>query len=211
MTAMTQAQPRRIPWITLAILSAQVAMFAVAWTASGEHGLNLSAQDGIRWGGNIAYYTWDGQWWRVLTTKFLHLHAALLLLVVWAFWDAGRVVERIYGGLALLIVFFGAAVCTSLATLAFSPPNQMAIGGGGTTLAVLGALAGYAATVRSAEMLPLLRPLRFSAPVFFAYVAYQLYAGRIDLPSVSIGLLCGFLLGLCFAPRGDAPGASSPR
>jgi membrane associated rhomboid family serine protease len=204
------AQP--FPWLTAAIVAAWAAIYAAAWVTSADHStLQVPAETIARWGANTARHTMDGEWWRLLANKFLFFDLKSLLVVGWAFWGAGQVVERVFGRLGLAAVFGGAALASSLAVLAFLPPNKVVVGGGGPTLGAFGAIVGYAVAVRSAALWPYLRPIRFSGPVFVVWTAWGMVEKNVDLATMSVGMLTGFLLGLTLAPVGQAPGVEKSR
>src|SRR5262245_21230154 len=135
---------RPFPWITAAIITAWVLTFGAAWLVAGDRSATrLPSSLVARWGGNAAGLTMDGEWWRLLANKLLFFDVKSLAVIAWAFWGAGAVVERVFGRLGLLCVFLGGALASSLAALAFLPPNKMIAGGGAPTLAAFGAILGY--------------------------------------------------------------------
>src|SRR5438477_620586 len=78
----TRLTPRA--WVTPAIVGANVAVF-VAMLATGVHWFSPSAQTLIDWGANYAPRTTSGQWWRLLSSMFIHigvLHVAMNMLVL---------------------------------------------------------------------------------------------------------------------------------
>jgi membrane associated rhomboid family serine protease len=183
-----------------------VLVFSAAYLTSGQPRDWLPALDIdtlIRWGANGAIWTQNGEWWRLLASRFVIQNGVVLAIDSWALWSAGQILERRLGPNALLLVFFGSAIVAGLATLAFNPPNYIVSGGAVPVFSVLGAIIGHALARRGLPQRRELRPLRFSGPVFALSVLGFIVWGRIDIPGISVGFLAGVLLGLALTP-GDS-------
>ena len=155
-------------WLTLLLVGVQLAVFAAAWWGSPPRALfdSLPASALLRWGGNFAPATMEGEWWRLAAHRFIQTDLISLLVVATAFWSAGGTAERIFGRAGLAIVFFGTSIATGLASLAFNSSSGVAVGAGAVVLGIFAALASHAIAVRSPSPWLYLRPMRYTGPVF---------------------------------------------
>jgi membrane associated rhomboid family serine protease len=84
-------------------------------------------------------YVADGQWWRLITSAFLHasiLHIALNMLALW--W-LGSMVEQLLGHLRYLALYFAAGLAGAAGAL-LATPLQPTVGASGAIYGILGAL-----------------------------------------------------------------------
>ncbi|MEZ5228275.1 MAG: rhomboid family intramembrane serine protease [Acidimicrobiales bacterium] len=97
-------------------------------------------RDGWLWGPAVA----SGEWWRIITSGFLHgslLHIGFNMYALYLF---GEVLEPSIGRLRFVLVYAGGLVGGSLAVLAFNFP-QATLGASGAVLGLAGAMAGILA------------------------------------------------------------------
>ena len=84
-------------------------------------------------------YVADGQWWRLITSAFLHasiLHIALNMLALW--W-LGSMVEQLLGHGRYLALYFAAGLAGAAGALLVTP-LQPTVGASGAIYGILGAL-----------------------------------------------------------------------
>src|SRR5574340_252073 len=120
---------QRVPRVPVtALLVAVNLLVFLAMLASGAglwHSVN-SVQ--LAWGANFGPATQDGEWWRLGTAMFLHFGAIHLALNMWALWDGGQLVERMYGHSRFAGIYFSSGLAGNLLLLvAYS---GLAISGG---------------------------------------------------------------------------------
>src|SRR5579871_6842034 len=76
---------RRFP-ATTAFLAANILTY-LAMCLSRISPMSPSAEQLIRWGANSGEkILFHGQWWRILTSAFVHIGAAHLVMNMWALW-----------------------------------------------------------------------------------------------------------------------------
>ncbi len=150
------------------------------------------------WGGNYGpYISNDNQYWRLLTSAFLHgglMHLAnnmVGLLIIGLYFE-----ERI-GSLKYLLVFVLTGIGSSLVSYWWHP-NVTSIGASGAMFGLMGAIFAIAITPK---VNPSERKLIFA--IGGAYALFNLVMGFL-MPGVDNaghigGLLSGFLLGLFVA------------
>ena len=88
----------------------------------------------ISWGASFGPRTANGEWWRLITSLFVHASVLDLLVNLLVLIPLGMMLERIVGPLAFIAVYLTAGVFSSLFTLSVFP---IAVGTGAT-----GAVAG---------------------------------------------------------------------
>jgi membrane associated rhomboid family serine protease len=125
---------REVP-VTSALLAANVLVAAVVVAISGE-----TADWGalVRFGANVKSATAAGDWWRLVSSTFLHVGLLHLALNMYGLWVLGRLVEQFHGRSRMLVVYMGAGVCGSVASLVLGGPVSSA-GASGAVFGLLGA------------------------------------------------------------------------
>lgn len=191
--ALHRATPRVL--VTPAIVAVNVLVF-VAMVASGVSLVAPSPQDVLPWGANFGPLTLGGEWWRLLTSMFLHYGIIHLAFNMWVLWDVGKLVERLVGNVGFLLMYLFSGVMGSLASLAWHP---VAVGAGasGAVFGVIGALAGFLALRRDSVPPHVLRSLRSSLGAFLFYnLVLGLAVPAIDLSAHAGGFAAGAVCGL---------------
>lgn len=188
-------------WVTQALVAINVAVFA--WMVLSGVGL-LMPEDGlIDWGANHASVTRTGQWWRMITSMFVHAGLVHIGFNMYALLMAGRLVERLYGHLGYALLYLLAGLAGSAAS-ALLPSRLPSVGASGAVFGVFGALLAF--LLRRRALLPreVLLPLRRSVlTVIVINVAFGFAVPGIDNAAHLGGLAGGFLAGLLVAPRFD--------
>jgi membrane associated rhomboid family serine protease len=85
----------------------------------------------------------EGQWWRLVTSIFLHaglIHLALNAYVLWIF---GNVIERDIGRAVTLAVFLATGIFAGAASYAFAPEFSIGVGASGAIFGLVGAFVAY--------------------------------------------------------------------
>jgi len=186
------------PWVTLALIVANVGVYA--WlVAHGGNAMNFDSQQLIAYGALSGPVTLQGQWWRILSAIFLHGGLLHIAINMFALWQVGVFVERLFGHRNFLIVYLGAGLSGSFASLWWKP-TVLSVGASGAIFGLYGALFGFMLAEHAAMPRELMRELRSSALTF---VGFSLFAGfampGIDNAAHIGGLVGGLVLGAAFA------------
>lgn len=128
-----------LTWVTYGLIGMNVAIW-VAMVASGAGLLQGRSDILLDWGGNSAYLVQQGEWWRLLSAAFLHSGVLHLLMNMIGLWATGVTVERIYGHKFFLLIYLGAGLLGSAASLHFSAQKAVSVGASGAVFGVAGAL-----------------------------------------------------------------------
>lgn len=170
-------------WLSWGLLALLVLLWVAAWLTgmlwlSGELGLSTRALNSAQ----LAFYTGlkvrshidAGQWWRLITSTFVHLDIMHIAFNGYGLYSLGPLIERFYGRWRFVVIYLGSGLLASLSSYVFS-----AVPAGGASGAIYG-LVGAMMVVgyKYRELLP-------------AQIARSLTVGM--LPWVIFGIGIGFI------------------
>lgn len=190
-------------WVTGTLVWINLAVFAVMVVA----GAGLFAPDPqvlVRWGANYGPLTASGEWWRLISSMFLHFGVLHVGLNMWALRDGGSVAERLLGNWPLLFVYLLAGIAGSATSLAWNP-NANSAGASGAIFGVYGALLAYVLNRRNGVPLTVMREIRFALVLFLGYsVIVGLTTSMIDNAAHFGGFVAGIVGALTLGRPLDA-------
>lgn len=178
--------------VTGLIVIANVLAFVALGLAGAGWFKVADMQPYVRFGANQAIATADGQWWRLVSSMFLHYGILHLLLNMWALVQAGQLVEKLTGRVLYVLVFFGSGILGSLTTLVWhGKAGAWSAGASGAVFGVYGALIGFIVRQRQTVPQQVRRPVLNGA---LAFAAYNLVFGFL-MPGVDNAAHLGGLIG----------------
>jgi membrane associated rhomboid family serine protease len=182
-------------WVTDGLVAANVAVFLAAAIAGA--GVLIPDVDVMKQlGTNYGPLTTHGEWWRLVTSMFLHFGLLHIGFNMWALLVGGRVVERLFGHRPFLIIYITAGICGSLCSLLWHPMVNSA-GASGAIFGVFGAELAF--FLRKDTLVPATIAISKRGSTI-AFIGFSLFYGLIhpgiDNSAHIGGLLSGFLLGL---------------
>lgn len=185
-------------FVTPAIIGINVAMF-IAMLAAGADLIWPNPAIYIRFGSAYGPLTWTGQEWRLLTAVFLHFGILHITLNMFALYQGGALVERLFGSARFALIFLLSALSGSIVS-GWGDPFRNSAGASGAIFGVYGALLAFLA-VRRADFPPtLLKSISVSAGLFTLYSLGIGWAHPIINNSAHVGgLLGGFIAGAILA------------
>lgn len=190
-------------WVTWGLVALNVAIWG-ATVAMGASAVRGDPVQLLLWGGNSASEVQQGQWWRLLSAAFLHSGYLHVLMNMLGLFTIGMVVERIYGHKQFLLLYLGAALVGSAASLHFSAQKVVSVGASGAVFGVAGAL--LVAVFHHRKRLPELFGRQTLGGTGF-FVAYSLFQGwtspAVDNAAHVGGLLAGMALAWILPERFD--------
>jgi rhomboid protease GluP len=149
----------------------------------------------VRWGSNAGPYTLHGQWWRLVTSMFLHGGLLHIAFNMFALWQVGRLVERMFGSARFLALYMIAGVCGSLASVLWNPYVN-SVGASGAIFGIIGGLLAFIGRADSGVPATIVKDLRGSLTGF---LLFNISAGFIyphtDNAAHLGGLVGGYLAG----------------
>jgi len=166
------------PIVTNVLIAANLAIF-VAGIGGGLETKNSVIFDGGLAGPFVA----DGEWYRIITSGFLHANAIHIGFNCFVLYQLGMLMEPVLGRLRFGIVYFVAMVSGALGVLIIDP-NQLTVGASG---AVFGLMGAAVAAMRSRGINPFATGLG-------ATIMLNLLI-TFSIPGISIGGHVGGLIG----------------
>jgi membrane associated rhomboid family serine protease len=179
--------------VTQALVSANILVFIVA-VALGAGVIKPDPRVMIKLGTNFTPLTLDGQWWRLLTSMFLHFGLIHIAFNMLALYVNGTVAERIFGSLRYLVIYLLAGLCGSVASLLWHSQVNSA-GASGAIFGILGAMIAFYLRKEGGVPPSVLKAQLNSAALF---VFYNLVLGasvHVDNAAHLGGLAGGFVMG----------------
>ena len=197
--------PRRLPVITLILIVLNVAIFHPL-----ELRLIASSQDLgplIRFGA-YSYHliVEEGEYWRLVTSTFLHAHALHLLLNMGILFLLGSLLEGVYGRGRFLFLYLISAIVSSVASLPFVQ-NALGVGASGAVFGLIGV--AITLGIRYKDRLPR-RLGRILGLRLLPFVVIDLLLGFLIFPHFNFnvnnaahlgGLITGFVGGIALTPE----------
>ena len=133
-------------WLVPGVLAVNVLVFVIM-AASGVSPMEPTVDGLIHWGANFGPLTTGGQWWRLLTSMFVHIRLFHIGMNMFVLWDIGRFMERLLGRGGFLVMYLFAGLAGSLASLAWNP-FVVSAGASGAIFGLYGGLFAYLARFR---------------------------------------------------------------
>lgn len=104
-------QRTRMVWATPMLFVLLLLVFIIMFW-QGVSIIAPSSEDMLRWGANAGLMTLSGEYWRIVTSGFLHFGAMHLIFNLWALAFMGPFAERLVGSVNFFVdVCFGHGDC----------------------------------------------------------------------------------------------------
>ena len=130
---------RSRPLVVTPVLAGLCVLVFVFMILSKISPIRPSTEQLLHWGANFGPAPLAGQWWRLLSSVFLHIGIFHLAVNIWCLWNLGELAERIYGRAVFLGFYLTAGVAGSIVSLAWHP-FAVSAGASGAVFGVAGAL-----------------------------------------------------------------------
>jgi membrane associated rhomboid family serine protease len=190
-------------YVTWALVAANVVVFLADGVLSQFTTFDLMSFGGplVEAGAVFGPAVADGEWWRLITSAFLHLGLLHLAFNMYALWLFGPIMEQLYGHVEFAVIYVLCALGGSVLTILLQPESAAA-GASGAIFGLFG-LAFVVSRRRHLILGPQARAIISQVGtllvlnLFITFIA----ADRISWTGHVGGLLVGALLGLLLAPR----------
>jgi len=205
-TLIPEAPTKKSPYtITYALIAANVLVFA-AMVATGVSFTQPTPLDVANWGGDYAPLTIGAhQYWRLLTSCFLHFGIVLIGFNMYVLYQIGPFIQMAFGRIRYLLIYFSAGLGGSIVSV-FVHPMSVGAGASGAIFGLYGAVFGFLLIKRRSLDPAVTKSIAKSAGIFVLYnVVYGSITRTTDLSAHFGGLVTGFVVGmLLIRPRAMA-------
>jgi rhomboid protease GluP len=180
--------------ITYGLIILNVAFFVIM-AGSGVGLFDPEAQDLVKWGANVKSYTEGGEWWRLVTSMFMHIGIIHLLLNMYALYQVGIHLEPVLGRWKFLGAYLATGIFAGLTSIWWHED----IASAGASGAIFGMYGVFLALLTTKFFDPTAqKSLLSSIGVFVLYnLVYGMKSG-IDNSAHIGGLVSGLVLGYLF-------------
>lgn len=187
--------------VTCIVIGLNLLVFIVMVFA-GLGFISFEGRDLLNWGADYRPATINGQWWRLVTSIFLHGGLMHLLLNMYGLFFVGIFLEPLLGRLKYAAAYLICGIAASITSIWWHPAT-VSIGASGAIFGLYGVLTALLTTNR-ADFKSKKSLLLFS--LFFIVINLVMgLAGGIDNAAHIGGLICGLLLGYIFYFFTDMP------
>ncbi|MFD2637442.1 rhomboid family intramembrane serine protease [Piscibacillus salipiscarius] len=120
--------------LTLLLLVINIIIFMFVENSGGS----TNVENLVKWGAKFNPFIAQGEYWRIITSMFLHIGLIHLLMNMIALYYLGEVTEKIYGTKRFLVIYFIAGIFGSIAS--FATNDSVSAGASGAIFGLFGAL-----------------------------------------------------------------------
>lgn len=191
--------------VVWALLATNIAIFVLMMQENVPDNPFAHAEQLIRWGSNAGRLTLGGEWWRLVSSMFLHggmLHIAFNMIVLL---QVGSLVERMFGSMRFTLLYLVAGICGSLASVLWNQ-NVNSVGASGAIFGIIGALLAFVRQPDSGVPPTIASSMRGS---IMGFLLINVVAGLIypftDNAAHFGGLAGGYVMGLLLARPLEVP------
>lgn len=189
--------------VTHVIFGINVAVF-LGMVLSTSSVMGFTGSDLVRWGANLGPYTLSGEWWRLLTSVFVHGGIIHIAFNMWCLWNLGALCEALYGPWTYVAIYLLCGVGGSLGSVIWNP-RVLSVGASGAIFGLAGALlAAFKLGEFSVPRAALSGTLRSLGAFVFYNLIFGAAISGVDNAAHIGGLVTGLILGgliALLAPR----------
>ena len=193
--------------VTVALIAMNALVFAIM-VLSGVSAFLPTPQQAIAFGADFGPLTLNGQWWRLVTSMFVHFGIIHIGLNMWCLWNLGRTSEILLGRFSFLLAYFASGIFGSIASV-YRNPLGAGAGASGAIFGMAGVLVTFVYLKKTPAHLQINKKMLGSLGSF---IFYNLIIGA-SIPGISNaahvgGLVMGALVGTLL-PAAGASGAAA--
>lgn len=184
--------PKEPHFVTSIILDLNILVYLLM-IFSGVHLISPNGLELLEWGANRRFETLNGDWWRLLSSMFLHGGIMHLILNIYGLVIAAIFIEPLLGRIKFAILYVLSGLCASLSSIWWYS-NTISVGASGAIFGLCGGVLGlFLINAYPKESKSLFGLLGVFAGI---NLLIGLVAGGIDNAAHIGGLLSGAIIGI---------------
>ncbi len=189
----------RFAWVTMAIVALNVIVFVLMLFGKGAL---ANPETLIGWGANFGPRTTNGEWWRLVTSPFVHSGLIQLVINMTMLAQLGLLLERIAGRAAIASVYLVTAILAGLVSIAAHP---VVVNAGAS-----GAIAGLFGLLLACAVWDWFRPGETPippavgkrlVPAAALFILYNTFDASIETQAEFLAFMAGLVSGLVLTGR----------
>lgn len=130
----------RKPFVTYGIIIINILIFIVMVCISRDGVGFFSSETLIKFGGNLKSLVLNGEFFRILTSAFIHDGIIHLFCNMYALYVIGPQLENFFGKTRFALIYIISAISASLLSLAFNDTYTVSVGASGAIFGLFGSL-----------------------------------------------------------------------
>ena len=189
-------QSRSNLYVTYGIIAINVVVFILMVIAGAEIFNVTNTLVHVKWGSNVTVLTLSGEWWRLITSTFIHFGIIHLAMNMYALYTAGVYLEPMLGKTKYIAAYFCTGIIAGIVSLWW---HKEGINGAGASGAIFG-LYGVFLSLLFTNLIPkqVRTALLQSIGIFVVFNLFYGMKSGIDNAAHIGGLLSGFVIGFIF-------------
>ncbi|TRM12710.1 rhomboid family intramembrane serine protease [Lentibacillus cibarius] len=173
------------PMFTYILLAVNLLVFALLSISGGSTSTETLIRFGAKYNPAIIE---NGQWWRIVSSMFLHIGVLHLAMNMLAVYYLGAIVERLFGTARFILIYFLAGIGGGLASFAFT--ENISAGASGALFGLFGSLLFFGVIHKKIFF----QTIGMNLLVIIGInILFGLMAPQIDNGAHMGGLLAGFI------------------
>jgi len=175
------------------LIALNILMFLMLELNGGSMNVENLIESGAKYNPAIM----EGEWWRIVSSMFLHIGALHLFMNMLALYYLGTAVERIFGTGRFIVIYFLAGIGGGLTSFAFN--ENVAAGASGALFGLFGALLFFGMIYKQLFMQTMGKGIIFIVAI---NLVFGLMVPQIDMGAHLGGLVMGFIAsGIVYVPQ----------
>ncbi|CCB87981.1 rhomboid family intramembrane serine protease [Simkania negevensis] len=183
--------------ITKSLIALNLIIFTLM-SLSGVPLIHPEVKDILHWGGNSSYEVLSGEWWRLLTSLFIHIGLIHLLVNMYALFSMGRFLESVIGSYLFFVSYLVSGLISGIASFLFHQETMIVSAGASGAIAGIFGMGCVILFTIPMSIEERKKALLNCMYVLFANVMYAFKSHDLDHSAHLGGFACGILLGLVY-------------